>query len=136
MVNNDKRLGVLFVLAVFLTACNSTANAIVDYNNDFIMEKFVKEEQEYIDLRGEYEKVVNETDNDLEQREAFITDEILPKSQGLLDLAKKNKFEDEEVQDLHNLLVESEELRHESVEKELDAVQNDSQKLFLEAQGE
>lgn len=131
-----KRLGVLFVLAVFLTACNSTANAIVDYNNDFIMEKFVKEEQEYIDLRGEYEKVVNETDNDLEQREAFITDEILPKSQGLLDLAKKNKFEDEEVQDLHNLLVESEELRHESVEKELDAVQNDSQKLFLEAQGE
>lgn len=131
-----KRLGVLFVLAVFLTACNSTANAIVDYNNDFIMEKFVKEEQEYIDLRGEYEKVVNETDNDLEQREAFITDEILPKSQGLLDLAKKNKFEDEEVQDLHSLLVESEELRHESVEKELDAVQNDSQKLFLEAQGE
>lgn len=138
MFEMKKRLityAVLFVFIPLLTACNGAANAIVDYNNEFIMEDFLNEEEEYIDLRGEYEKVVNESNNDLEKREAFLNEKVLPKSQGLLDLVKKKKSENEELQEVHDLLVESEELRHESVEKELEAVQEDSQKIFLEAEG-
>lgn len=126
--------GALFVFAIFLTACNSTANAVVDYNNEFIMQEFLNDEQEYIDLMAEYEQEVNETDNDLEKREAFLNEKLIPKSQKLMDLAKAKEFDDEEVQKVHNLLIKSEEMRHESIEKELEAVQKDSQEVFLEAQ--
>ncbi len=127
--------GVLCVLAVFLTACNSAADALVDYNNEFIMDEYSKAEQEYLSLSREYEKVVNESGNDLAVREEFMTEKVLPKSQQLLDKVKEKKFENEEVQEVHSLLVESEELRHQAIEKESEAIKADSEKIFNEATG-
>lgn len=127
--------GVLLIFTIYLAACNSTADAIVDYQNDFVSTDFKNMEEKYIGLYNEYIEVVEESNDDIEQPEAFLSDKILPASQELLDLVKKNEFDDEEVQEAHNLLVKSEEIRHKSVKKEIEAVQNDfSQELILEAQ--
>lgn len=125
--------GVLVVFVMFLTACNSKATAVVDYNNDFIIAEYVEDEKEYINLTLDYEQMISENSDDLATQETQLTEEIIPKSQALLDKVKSNEFEEEEVQDVHNILIESEELRHEAVEKELEAIQTGSDDTMDEA---
>lgn len=124
--------GILVIFAVLLTACNSTADAVVDYNNEFIMQEFYSKEQDYLNKVEEYQKLIEETD-DQTKRKNFLEEEVLPRSQKLLDLTKNNQFENEEIQEVHNLLLESEELRHQSLEMELEAIESGSQETIEEA---
>jgi|SRR5690625_2926556 len=125
--------GVLVLFAVFFTACNSEAKAIVDYNNDFIIDEYVEGEREYVNLTLDYEQMISENSDDLAAQETQLTEEVIPKSQALLDKVKSNEFEEKEVQDVHNILIESEELRHQAVEMELEAIQTGSDEKMDEA---
>lgn len=126
--------GTLIGLILLLGACNPKGQAFLDYNNDFLMDDFAVDELEYLELREEYQKAIDESNNDLVVREEFITDKVLPASQALLDKVKRKKVEDDELQDIHDILVESEEIRHSAVEKEIESVKVASQKLLNEAE--
>lgn len=125
-------VSVFFVLLmVVLTACNSTGDALVEYNNEFILEEYAPAEEKYNDMVIEHEQIIDE--DDLEKRIDFSENEVIPISQEVVDLVKQKEFEDEVVQEVHELLIESEELQLEANQKELEALQEDSSEMLDEA---
>ena len=110
----------LLAVAVMLSACNSTANELVDYYNNETKE-IAKIDEEFVLLQEEYILLTSE-ENEIELYEELLSKRLLPKSQEIVDYAKGVELKEDEIQELHELLIASVEHRHQAFESELEAV--------------
>jgi len=129
-VSGLKNYGSLFIFAMMsvllLAGCNTaTTDEIVDYNNEFFITDYLAETETMIDLWDELEAVYLE--DAYEERAIFYEHELVPQAEKIVDLVKNKKIEAEELQEVHNLLVQSEEAQLASFEKELLYLQGDAE---------
>lgn len=93
-----------------LASCsNKTADALVDYNNEFVIDVYMDEFNALSDIFTMVEEVFDETDED--QIIEVFYDEVIPQSKKLYDLVIDYEVEDEVVKELHEILIETEEYR-------------------------
>lgn len=118
----------LFILAslsvLLLAGCNAAiTDEIVDYNNDFLITDYLAETETIMELFEELDEVYLE--DAYEERAIFFEHELIPQAEEMVDLLKNKEIEADELQDVHNILVESEEAQLASFEKELLFLQGD-----------
>jgi len=117
-----KKYSILFIFGIIsvllLAGCSSaTADEIVDYNNEFLITDYSDETNTFLELWGEYEEIYAE--ESYEETATYFENELIPQAEKMLDLVKNKKIEAEELQEVHNLLIQSEEKQLESFEKEV-----------------
>lgn len=127
MLTGDKMLKktiifpIILMMMIILTGCNSTAYELVDYNNNSV--KGVENlERELVILYDEYAGLTLVDNLGLKVYEEILDERLIPKSQEILDYVQAIEVSDKEIQELHQVFIESLETRHHAFENELEAV--------------
>lgn len=115
----------MLLLVLGLAACSGTADAIVDYNNDFIIKDFREENERFIELLDEYDEVALE--GDLEDQILYSESEIIPHAKKLVAMVRDRELGDDVLQDAHDHLIEYNELRLQAFEAELEYLMGDEE---------
>lgn len=114
----------MIIMAAFMTGCNSTTDAIVDYNNEFLVEDYSKAFNTFLKLSDEFENQVEKEQIDTIAHEAYLQEQLIPQSKQLVNLVNDVQIEDEVVQELHQLLIDAEESRLQALENEYEYIQD------------
>src|SRR5690625_2810062 len=132
-----KRTYVLLIsivtILLFLVGCNSTADAIVEYNNEFLVTD-LKESDDTLEMYlTEFENLFDHAPAD--ELATYLEEKILPHSNDQIELIKSVKVDNDEVLQIHEILIQAEEKRLEVLEKQYELVKSDreDENLMMEA---
>lgn len=111
-------------MIIFVTGCNRTTNAIVDYNNEFLVEDYSKALNTFLKLSDDFGEQVEKEQMDTVAHEAYLQEQLIPQAKQLVKLVHDVKIDNEVVQDLHQLLIDAEENRLQALENEYEYIQD------------
>lgn len=127
---------ILFILLIlsslFLVGCNKTADALVEYNNEFLTEDYTKTLNTFVELSFEYEELTENDQISIDEQIVFLQEKLIPQGKQLVKLVKDVKVEDEVVQELHQILIDAEESRLLAIEKENEYLHDIEQEEIIE----
>jgi len=121
------------IMAIFLVGCNSTANAIVDYNNEFLVEEYSEALDTFFKTADEFDHLLVSGELDDELHKMYLQEQLIPQSKELVQLVRDLNTENEVVKELHQLLIEAEENRLHALELEYEYLQDlDNEEIIEE----
>lgn len=124
MKKHSITFALIITMIIFVTGCNRTTNAIVDYNNEFLVEDYSKALNTFLKLSDDFGEQVEKEQMDTVAHEAYLQEQLIPQAKQLVKLVHDVKIENEVVQDLHQLLIDAEENRLQALENEYEYIQD------------
>jgi len=121
-------IALIAMLAAFVVGCSSeSADELVTYINDTCNDL----DEDYKEVYDKYVEVTKSDDN--EEIVSVLEEDIIPKSQALIEKAEEIEFNDKEIEKVHNIYIEHIKLRHSAYENVLKAVKEDNTEYIDEA---
>jgi|SRR5690625_321257 len=124
MKKHSITFALIITMIIFVTGCNRTTNAIVDYNNEFLVEDYSKALNTFLKLSDDFGEQVEKEQMDTVAHEAYLQEQLIPQAKQLVKLVHDVKIDNEVVQDLHQLLIDAEENRLQALENEYEYIQD------------
>lgn len=125
---------IMTFMTIFLVGCNSTANAIVDYNNEFLVEEYSDALDIFFKTADEFDHLLISGELDDELHEMYLQEQLIPQAKELVQLVQDVNTENEVVKELHQLLIVAEENRLRALELEYEYLQDlDNEEIIEEA---